>query len=504
MSNKEHGSDRLGTEPVGRLLFSMALPATVAMAVNALYNLVDTIFIGRGVGPLAIGGVGVAFPIQILILAVALLVGIGSASVISRMLGQGDRERAARIVGNALVMIFILSGTLALGVGLFLEEVLRLVGATDELLPFAREYLLTILPGAPFLATSIAANHIVRAEGRAKTSMLIMLVGAVLNIILDPIFIFVLDLGVTGAALATVIAQFISFLVAIGFYLTGRSALPVKATYLRLDRQLTREVAALGLAPFVRQFGQSLFIIIVNNALRSFGDDLAISAFGVINKLLIFALMPLIGISHGFQPIAGYNYGARRMSRVRRVVKLANIVAVSISFFYFAMVMLFPRAIFSAFTSDPELIEIGSFAMRIVLIAVPLIGMQIIGAVFFQAVGKAVPSFILSTSRQILLLIPLVLILPRIFGVVGVWAAFPAADVAATILTLLWLRREMRKLHILGCVEEPELHNGCPDPEDSGERRFYRARRDRLASVEGEAKGGGVLGRLSRAWESIR
>lgn len=468
MSTPTSGSDRLGREPVGRLLFSMALPATVAMGVNALYNLVDTIFIGRGVGALAIGGVGVAFPVQILILAIALLVGIGSASVISRMLGQGDEQRAARTVGNAIVMIFALSSLLATGVALFLDEVLWLIGATDELMPYAREYLVTILPGAPFLATSIAANHIVRSEGRAKTSMVIMLVGAGLNIILDPIFIFGFGLGVRGAALATVIAQFISFLVAIGFYLTGRSSLPVRLEHIRLDWEVTREVAALGLAPFVRQFGQSLFIIIVNNALRSFGDELAISAFGAINKLLIFALMPLIGIAHGFQPIAGYNYGARKMARVREVVRLANIVAVSISFFYFAMIMLFPRAIFSVFTSDPELIELGSFAMRIVLIAIPLIGMQIIGAVFFQAVGKAVPSFILSTSRQILLLIPLVLILPRLFGVLGVWAAFPTADVAATVLTLVWLRREMRKLHILGCAEEPELHDGCVDAQVPG------------------------------------
>lgn len=447
----------------------MALPATVAMGVNALYNLVDTIFIGRGVGALAIGGVGIAFPVQILFLAVALMVGIGSASVISRMLGKGNEERAARAVGNAVVMIFILSSLLAGGVAIFLDPILRILGATEELLPYAREYLVTILPGAPFLATAIASNHIVRSEGKAKTAMAIMLVGAGLNIILDPIFIFGFGLGVRGAALATVTAQFVSFLLAVSFYATDRSALPIRLKHLRLQWSVIPEVTALGLAPFVRQFGQSLFIIIVNNALGTFGDELAISAFGVIHKLLIFALMPLVGIAQGFQPIAGYNYGARKMARVRKVVRLANATAVAISFVYFAMVMLFPRTIFSIFTSDPELLAIGSEAMRIVLIAIPLIGMQIIGAVFFQAVGKALPSLILSMSRQIILLIPLVLILPRFFGVYGVWAAFPTADVVATTVTLIWLRAEMKKLHILGCQEEPHLHDGCPDPEEAGE-----------------------------------
>ena len=469
MSDTRRRPDILGKEPVGRLLIRMALPATVAMGVNALYNLVDTIFIGRGVGALAIGGVGIAFPVQILFLAVALLVGIGSASVISRMLGRGNSERAARAVGNAVVMIFILASILAGVVAIYLEPILRVLGATEELLPYAREYLVTILPGAPFLATAIASNHIVRSEGKAKTAMAIMLIGAGLNIILDPIFIFGFGLGVRGAALATVIAQFVSFVFAVTFYVSGRSALPITVKHLRLQWSVIPEVTALGLAPFVRQFGQSFFIIMVNNALRTFGDELAISAFGVINKLLIFALMPLVGIAQGFQPIAGYNYGARNMSRVREAVKLANATAVTISLIYFALVMLFPRTIFSIFTGNAQLLKIGSEAMRIVLIAIPLIGMQIIGAVFFQAVGKALPSLILSMSRQIILLIPLVLILPRFFGVYGVWAAFPTADVVATTFTLIWLRIEMRKLHIIGCQEEPQLHHGCPDPEETGE-----------------------------------
>jgi putative MATE family efflux protein len=444
----------------------MAVPATIAMGVNALYNLVDTIFIGRGVGSLAIGGVGIAFPVQILVVAVALLVGIGSASVISRMLGRGESERAARAVGNALVMIFVLAGILSALALALLEPLLSALGSTDAIRGYAREYLSVILPGAPFLATAIASNHLVRSEGRAKTAMVIMLIGAGLNIILDPIFIFGLGLGVRGAALATITAQFTSFLFALWFYASGRSALPVRLAHIRLAWDLIPEVTAVGLATFVRQFGQSFFIIIVNNALRAFGDELAISAFGVINKLLIFALMPLVGVAQGFQPIAGYNYGARNMARVRSAVRIANGVAISLSLVYFSLVMLFPQVIFGIFTQDPELIAVGSRAMRIVLIAIPLLGMQIIGAVFFQAVGKAVPALVLSMSRQIILLIPLVLILPRFFGVTGVWASFPAADVIATTGTLLWLSYEMRKLHIIGCEEEPEQHKGCLDPDE--------------------------------------
>jgi putative MATE family efflux protein len=359
-----------------------------------------------------------------------------------------------------------------------MEPLLQILGSTDDIRGYAQEYLTVILPGAPFLATAIASTHIVRSEGRAKTAMIIMLIGAGLNIILDPIFIFGLGLGVRGAAMATILAQFTSFLFAMGFYLTGRSAVPVRLRHIRLQWDVIPEVTAIGLAAFVRQFGQSFFIVIVNNALRAFGDELAISAFGVINKLLLFALMPLVGVAQGFQPIAGYNYGARNMSRVRDAVRIANVVAISVAMFYFALVMLFPQTIFGIFTQDPELIEVGSRAMRIVLIAIPLLGMQIIGAVFFQAVGKAAPALVLSMSRQIILLIPLVLILPRFFGVTGVWASFPAADLVATAITILWLQFEMRKLHIVGCEEEPEMHEGCVEPEDAAEVSGPSRRRD--------------------------
>lgn len=422
----------------------------IAMGVNALYNLVDTIFVGRVVGPLGIGGISVAFPLQIAILAVALLVGIGSASVISRSLGRKDEERAAQALGNAVVMIMAAVAIVAILGLLFLDQLLFALGATPELRPYARDYLVIILPGAPFLAGSIVANHLVRAEGRSRRAMTIMLIGAGLNLILDPIFIYVLDMGVRGAAIATVISQGVSFLYAVSFYAGGGSAIPVGRRHIRLQLSVARETAFIGGASFVRQIAQSLFVIVTNNVLRSLDATVAISAFGVINKLLIFSLMPLIGIAQGFQPIAGYNYGAGKLHRVREAVRIADVSSIVISLFYFVLAVALPRVVFSAFTTDPELLATGAVALRTVALAIVFVGLQLVGAVFFQSIGKAGPALFLGVLRQGVLLIPLVLLLPRFFGVFGVWVAFPIADAIAAFVTVVWLRREMKALHILG------------------------------------------------------
>lgn len=441
--------DQLGTKPILPLLINMAVPAMIAMGVNALYNLVDTIFVGRIVGPLGIGGISIAFPLQIAVLAVSLLVGIGSASAISRSLGAGDEEKAARVLGNAVVMIVGAVAIVAVTGLVFLDEVLHLLGATEELRPYAREYLAVILPGSPFLAGAIVSNHLVRSEGRSHRAMMIMLIGAGLNIILDPIFIYVLDMGVRGAAIATVISQMVSFLYAISFFAQGKSSIPVRLCHLKPNVAITKEVALIGSASFVRQIAQSLFVVVTNNVLRSLDATLAISAFGVINKILIFSLMPLVGIAQGFQPIAGYNYGAKKFQRVREAVRIANVSAITIAMFYFLLAVLLPRLVFSVFTTDPELLDIGAKALRIVSLAIILVGFQLVGAVFFQSVGMAAPALFLGILRQGVLLIPLVLVLPRFWGVTGVWAAFPIADTIAAAVTVIWLRREMKLLHIV-------------------------------------------------------
>lgn len=456
--------DLLGTEPIGPLLARMAVPAVIAMGVNALYNLVDTIFIGRGVGPLAIGGVSIAFPIQIIVLAAGLLVGIGSASVVSRAMGAGDPERAAQTAGNAIFLTVVI-GLVITVVGLiFADSILRLFGATEDLLPYAREYLTTILPGAVFVSSAIAANHITRSQGHARVAMVIMLIGAGLNIILDPIFIFGFNMGVRGAALATVIAQFTSFVFAMWFYASGHAAVAPKLRHLRPAWKLMPETLALGMSPFVRQVGASLFVIFTNNALRMYGGDLSISAFGIIHKVLIFSLLPLVGISQGFQPIAGFNFGARNFERVRQALRKTFAVTTIFALGWFAVIQVFPGVVFAVFTNDPDLIAIGRTALRIVMIALPILPLQIAGAIFFQAIGKALPALVLATSRQIIFLIPLVLILPGFFGTTGVWAAFPTADALSVGITGAWLLAEMRRLRRLECEERP-AQEGCVDLE---------------------------------------
>ncbi len=464
----------LACRPIAPLLAAMALPATVAMAVNALYNLVDTVFIGQGVGALAIAGLGVAFPVQIIVLSIALMMGIGTASVVSRSLGAGRPDRAAQAVGGSFTVLLLLALALtALGL-LFLDEVLVLFGATPDILPYAREYLGTVLPGAAFIGTGIAANHSVRSEGRAAMSMAIVITGALANIGLDALFIFVFDMGIRGAALATVAAQFISFCLAIIFYASGNSSLPIKLRYLIPNPPIVREVMTVGLAAFVRQFGQSLFVIITNNALRTYGQDLHIAAFGVINRVLIFTLMPLIGIAHGLQPIVGYNYGAKNYRRVRTAVVVAFGISMVVALVFFTVIMAAPGVVFGIFTNSSELVEIGQEALRIVMLVLPAIGLQLAGVVFFQAVGKAVPALFLSMSRQIIFLIPLVLLLPRSLGLVGIWAAFPIADGAAAALTLAFLAREMRRLGIAAGAARATAVLGVESEAAQGEQAEVR------------------------------
>lgn len=435
----------LGTMPIVPLLARMAVPATVAMGTTALYNIVDTIFIGRWVGVLGIAGVSIAFPVQMIVLSVALGIGLGTASVVSRALGGEDPERAARVLGSAIVMIIAMSAVVTAGGLIFLEPLMVVFGATPDAMPLTREYLTVIFPGVVFVAGSIAATHIVRSEGAARYSMRIMLIGAGMNILLDPLFILVLGMGVRGAAVATVIAQGMAFLYGLRFFLTGRSAVPITRRHVRLHPRELGEALAIGFPAFVRQVSQSVIIILINNVLSAFGET-SIAAFGIVNRVLIFSLLPLIGIGQGFQPIVGFNYGAGRIARVREAVRVTQRVSFTVALVPFALVMLFAPTIASAFTGDPELIALAARAMRVVLLIIPLVALQVVGAIFFEAVGKAAPALFLSLLRQLILLIPAVLVLPRIFGRLGVWAAFPVADSLAVIVTMTWLAFELRHL----------------------------------------------------------
>ncbi len=436
----------LGTQSIGKLLIRLSVPATVAMLVMALYNVVDTIFVGRGVGTEAIGGLTIAFPFQIIVMAFAGMIGFGTASVVSRNLGAGNRERACAAAGNAF--------TVSIGFGLLttllgytlLDPILRLFGATPVLLGYAREYLSVILAGSAFITFSMATNNIVRAEGRAAVAMLTMVLGAVANMILDPIFIFVLKMGIRGAALATVISQFLSFLFLLFFYLSGRSSLKIRPVHLKPVGGVLKEVFALGVAAFVRQGGMSIILILANNLLGRYGGDIYISVFGVIFRILHFVMMPLMGLVQGFQPITGYNYGAGKIDRVKHGVRLSLLISSSVAVLGFLLLSLLPGPIFRIFSTDPNLIQAGIPALRVIVLVIPFVGIQMIGASYFQAVGKVRPAFFLGLSRRFIFLLPMMIVLPLAFGLWGLFAAYPVADFLSTLVTGLWLWKDVRSL----------------------------------------------------------
>jgi len=441
---------RLGEEKISKLLVNLSLPATIGMMVNALYNLVDTIFVGRGVGALAIGGLTIAFPIQMIIMAFAQMIGIGAASAISRSLGAKDIEKADYVAGNSFLLIVILSSIIAT-IGLtFTEPMLRLFGATDNILPYAKDYITIILWGSIFFSFAMSSNNLIRAEGNAKVAMATMLIGAILNIILDPIFIFVFEMGVKGAALATVISKFISFLYVLTYLYSGKSSLKVKLHHLKPKMRIIIEILTVGSAAFARQVTGSVVAIVVNNSLRIFGGDMALIIVGILHRVTMFVFMPLFGVVQGMQPIVGFNYGAKKLDRVKETLKLSLITTTAFASFGWLIIELFPLAIINVFTRDAEIIEKGSTIMRIVISVIPLIGIQIVGAALFQSLGKAVPSLVLALLRQVLLFIPLVIILPRVLGLglLGIWIAYPAADILSVVLTFLFLRSELKKMNL--------------------------------------------------------
>ncbi len=435
----------LENETITRLLIKLSLPATVGMIVNALYNIVDTIFIGRGIGYLAIGGLTVAFPVQMVIMAIAQMIGIGAASIISRNLGARDNEKADHVAGNSFFAVVFL-GTLICIVGLtFINPILRAFGATDVLLPYAKEYLQVILVGSIYFPFAVSTNNLIRAEGNAKVAMFSMIIGTVLNIILDYIFIFPLAMGIRGAALATIISQLVSVIYILIYLYSGKSTLKVKLHHLKPDLKIIYEIMAIGFPSFARQVAGSITAIILNNSLAFYGGEMALAVYGVVNRVIMFLFMPLFGIVQGMQPIAGYNYGAKKLHRVKSVLKLSLIVTTVFATISTLFGELFPSLIIGLFDNNADLINNGSFALRIVISMVPIIGVQIVGAAFFQALGKVLPSLLLTLSRQVLLFIPLVLILPRIYGLgmLGIWITFPIADILSTIFTVIVLKREL-------------------------------------------------------------
>lgn len=441
---------RLGKEKITKLLLSLSLPATVAMMVNGLYNIVDTIFIGKGVGALAIGGLAIAFPIQMLIMGFAQMVGIGAASAVSRNLGAKNYERAKFTVSNAYIMILLLSAVFALFGSVFVNQLLLVFGATEALMPYARDYIRIIFIGSVFFSFAMTSNSLIRAEGNAKVAMTSMIIGAVLNMFLDPIFILIFKMGIKGAALATIISQFASFVFIITYMYSGTSFLKVGFHHLRPKWDIITEITAVGSSAFARQITGTIFAIVVNNSLKVYGGDIAITIFGIVNRVIMFLLMPLIGIGQGMQPIVGYNYGAQKINRVKEAVKISVLVSTTLAVFGWVIGESIPHIIIRIFTDERDIIENGATVLRIIIAMVPFVGIQFVGAILFQAIGKAAPALILSLLRQFIILTPLILVLPRIFnlGLTGIWLAFPIADILAVIITVILIKREMNEISL--------------------------------------------------------
>lgn len=441
-------ADQLGQEKISTLLLRFSVPAIVGMLVQALYNVVDRIFVGNGVGALGIAGLTLVFPVMLVQMAFSMLIGLGATSLISIRLGEGRKEEAEQIMSNAFVMLVINAALLSFLGLMFLDPLIRILGASEAVLPYSRDYLSIILWGSVFQSVGFGMNHMIRAQGSPKVAMATMLIGAITNTVLDPVFIFGFGWGIKGAALATVISQIVSCTWVLSYFLRGKSHLRLdlgKAR--RIEFRVVLQIMSIGFAPFAMQLAASVLNLILNQSLAHYGGDLAISAMGVVSSINTIFLMPIFGINQGVQPIIGFNYGAKKYERVKEALRLAIFGATTLVTLGFISTRLFPTQFISLFSrNDPELMAFGLKAMKIVMIMFPVVGFQIVGANYFQAVGKPKKAAVLSLSRQVLLLIPALLILPRFFGLNGVFYALPVSDAGSTILTGILLWRELSNL----------------------------------------------------------
>lgn len=438
-------TDPLGVMPVGKLLLRFSIPAIIGVMVNSIYTLVDRLYVGR-LGALAMTGIGLNFPFMSLITAFSFFIGVGASAMISIRLGQNRKEDAEKILGNSFSFLAILMILVSFFGLMFKVPILNLFGASNATIGYASDYITIILYGTIFQGIALGLNNIIRAEGNPTKSMLTMLLGTVLNIILDPIFIFSFDMGIKGAAWATLISQLVSSAWVIAHFVKGNSTLKLRMKNLVPSWQAFKEVASIGLSPFVMQIAATAVAILMNTGLKTYGGDIAIGAMTVINSVMIFFYMPVIGIAQGAQPIIGFNYGAKQYKRVRETLKLEMIIATAICVFSFLCTQFLTVPIIKAFSSETTLIQAASYGMRIMLMMTPLIGFQMVSSQYFQAIGKAKKATILGLLRQVILLVPLLVIMPHLFQLTGVWMASPIADFISCSITGIVLFRELKQL----------------------------------------------------------
>lgn len=434
-----------------------SIPATIGMIVMSIYMVVDTIFVGRWVGNMAIAAITVVMPVTFLISSIGMAIGIGGASIISRALGRGDHEYGQHTFGNQITLTLSLSVFFVILGLVFEDQVLHLFGAQGDILPYADSYYRIIMYGVPFLGMAMMTNNVIRAQGEARIAMYVLLIPAVLNIILDPIFIKVFDWGLDGAAWATTISYGISALYAFRFFYTDKSEIKVHPKYFKLEAPIAKEIGSLGGVSLARQGSVSILYIVLNQALLKFGGEIYIAAFGIINRVMMIAYSPVIGMTQGFMPIAGFNYGAKKQDRVHEVIRKSltwgTLIAISIT----ALVMIFARPLIKLFMQpgEHEILDITLWPWRVMFFATPVIFFQMISSAYFQAIGKALPALLLTLTKQVIFLIPLILILPHWLELNGVWYSFPIADISSAIFCFTYMYVSLKKGGLKRHVDYP-------------------------------------------------
>ena len=457
MSNNKQAALELGTKPVGRLLLQYALPAIVAMVASSLYNMVDSIFIGQGVGALAISGLAITFPFMNLSAAFGAAIGVGSSAFLSVKLGQRDYDIANKILGNC-VMLNIIIGIAFGGVGLlFLDPILRFFGASDATLPYAREYMVIILIGNAVTHLYLGLNAVMRAAGKPRVAMYITIFTVVINAILDPLFIYTLRLGIRGAAYATILSQLMALMWQWKLFGNRKEFLHFDYGKFRVEMPIVRNIISIGISPFSMNACACLVVIFINNSLMKYGGDMAVGAYGIANRVAFIFVMVTMGVCQGMQPIAGYNYGAQNYNRMLEVLRLAVMAGTLVCAVGFVIAVFFPEPCVRLFTTDAELIEKSVVAMRYIMALFVIIGAQMVITNFFQSIGKAKVSIFLSLSRQLIFLVPAIAILPPLMGLDGVWLAMPLSDGVAAVMAyaMLWIYiRRLKGEKKYGLVDE--------------------------------------------------
>lgn len=447
----------LGTENIGKLLMKYAGPAIIAMTASSLYNMIDSIFIGHGVGPLAISGLAVTFPLMNLSAAFGSLVGVGASTIMSVLLGQKNYEVANKVLGNVVVLNMII-GLVFMGVALtFLDPILYFFGASENTITYAREYMQVILYGNIVTHLYLGLNNQLRASGNPKMAMYLTIMTVVLNAVLAPVFIFALEMGIRGAALATVIAQLVALVIILRYFSDQSRLLHFRKGIFKMDLRIARDSLSIGLAPFLMNSAACLVTLFINQQLKNYSGDLAIGAYGIVNRISFLFIMINMGLNQGMQPIAGYNYGARKYSRVKEVYRKTVKYATMVALVGFVVSLAFPHAAVSVFTSDTDLKELAAKGLVLINLMLPIVGFQMVTTNLFQCLGMINKSIILSMSRQLLFLLPMLYIMPMFLGAKGVWISFPISDFFAALVTFIMLMGLMKKLRKLNDGDDPTI-----------------------------------------------